>query len=73
MQTINDIRNRNQQRTENLKQEKEKIKQLFNSKPLYMDFDEKFNQMNNSLLDEKKKKLAEIRDLHKRLSLEQIL
>jgi hypothetical protein len=38
-----------------------------------MDFDEKFNQMNNSLLDEKKKKLAEIRDLHKRLSLEQIL
>lgn len=50
------------------------MKEIMKSKPLYLEYEDRYkNETVKTLLDERKKKLAEIRDLRKPVSIDEII
>lgn len=69
LRKLNDIKDRRQQEVE---AQNRALTSLMQSKPLYEKIEEKHIQLQAQSLEEKKRKLAEIRSLHRPITKEEI-
>ena len=73
LESIKKVKDRTEKRQETVKEEKQKLKQLLSRKELYQKLEERYNEKQDDLLEERKKKLAEVRQLKKPVNLSEIL
>lgn len=67
------MKDRTEKRQEVVREEKHRVKELLSRKELFQKLEEEYREREESVLEERKKKLAEIRQLKPHVNLQDIL